>query len=141
MAKLPDLVTVAYQKDLVDYPPLTSRIRFALDTNVLFLFEHHQVANHPDLVTAAYQKDLVTYPSAAELIDQCGKTALLDRLLTRLHKGGHKVSRTCPGLAGEYALLWMKHLLTGLHVSGHKVNTFCLGQDSCSIRLGCAFVT
>jgi len=52
-----------------------------------------QVANHPDLVTAAFEKDNLEYPPAAQLIADCGKMALLDRMLTKLHAGGHKVRR------------------------------------------------
>uniref|UniRef100_A0A061RSK4 Atp-dependent dna helicase ddm1-like n=1 Tax=Tetraselmis sp. GSL018 TaxID=582737 RepID=A0A061RSK4_9CHLO len=47
-------------------------------------------ANHPDLITAAFDNS-VTYPSSDELKQQCGKLQLLDRLLTKLFAGGHKV--------------------------------------------------
>ncbi len=50
-----------------------------------------QVANHPDLVTAEFDKHNLEYPSAKQLIAECGKVALLDRMLTKLHAGGHKV--------------------------------------------------
>ena len=50
-----------------------------------------QVANHPDLVTAEFEKDNLEYPPAEQLIAECGKMALLDRLLTQLHAKGHKV--------------------------------------------------
>lgn len=50
-----------------------------------------QVANHPDLVTAEFDKQNLEYPSAEQLIAECGKVALLDRMLTKLHAGGHKV--------------------------------------------------
>ena len=53
-----------------------------------------QVANHPDLVTAEFDKQNLEYPSAEQLIAECGKVALLDRMLTKLHAGGHKV-RPC----------------------------------------------
>lgn len=49
------------------------------------------MANHPDLVTAAFEKDNLEYPPADQLIADCGKMALLDRLLTKLHAKGHKV--------------------------------------------------
>ncbi len=49
------------------------------------------MANHPDLLTSAFDKDLVEYPPAEQLIAECGKMALLDRLLTQLHTRGHKV--------------------------------------------------
>ena len=52
-----------------------------------------QVANHPDLVTAEFDKQNLEYPSAEQLIAECGKVALLDRMLTKLHAGGHKVHR------------------------------------------------
>lgn len=50
-----------------------------------------QVANHPDLVTAEFDKHNLEYPPADKLIAECGKMALLDRLLSRLHAKGHKV--------------------------------------------------
>lgn len=49
------------------------------------------MANHPDLLTSAFDKDLVEYPPAEQLIAECGKMELLDRLLTHLHQRKHKV--------------------------------------------------
>lgn len=46
--------------------------------------------NHPDLITSALDPSPL-FPSAEELVKQCGKMQLLDRLLTRLKAGGHKV--------------------------------------------------
>ena len=43
-----------------------------------------------DLITAAFE-NTITYPPAEEMIEQCGKMALLDRLLKALRKKGHKV--------------------------------------------------
>ncbi len=49
-----------------------------------------QVCNHPDLITGA-TTGIISYPPKEELIEQCGKLTLLDRLLTQLRKGGHRV--------------------------------------------------
>lgn len=43
-----------------------------------------------DLITSASDGSIV-YPSAEEMVEQCGKLELLDRLLVQLHAGGHKV--------------------------------------------------
>lgn len=51
-----------------------------------------KLCNHPDLIIGPYTKAL-TYPVPGVLIEQCGKFALLDRLLTKLRAGGHKVRR------------------------------------------------
>lgn len=51
-----------------------------------------QVCNHPDLITADTH-DEIDYPPPAELLRQCGKLQLLDRLLTQLQRDGHKVRR------------------------------------------------
>ena len=45
--------------------------------------------NHPDLISSAFTNE-VFYPSAAELVAQCGKLQLLDRLLKKLKAKGHK---------------------------------------------------
>lgn len=57
-------------------------------TNVLMQMRKN--CNHPDLITAALDPSPV-YPSAEELVKQCGKMQLLERLLTRLKTRGHKV--------------------------------------------------
>lgn len=46
--------------------------------------------NHPDLIVGGTDGDYM-YPNPETLIEQCGKFQLLDRLLTRLKAGGHKV--------------------------------------------------
>lgn len=46
--------------------------------------------NHPDLVTSAYSNDHL-FPSSKELMDQCGKLQLLNRLLVKLKAKGHRV--------------------------------------------------
>ncbi|KAK3270878.1 hypothetical protein CYMTET_20748 [Cymbomonas tetramitiformis] len=46
--------------------------------------------NHPDLITSQVDQSL-EYPSPEELVEQCGKFKLLDRLLTQLKARGHKV--------------------------------------------------
>lgn len=48
------------------------------------------MCNHPDLITGA-ASDNQMYPPADELAAACGKLALLERLLTRLRAGGHRV--------------------------------------------------
>mmetsp|Transcript_16682 Transcript_16682/g.36078 ORF Transcript_16682/g.36078 Transcript_16682/m.36078 type:complete len:748 (+) Transcript_16682:1282-3525(+) len=54
------------------------------------LMQMRKICNHPDLITSAFTNDL-DYPTPEELIRECGKMQLLDRLLTRLQAGGHKV--------------------------------------------------
>eukprot|EP00955_Chlamydomonas_euryale_P111468 366068-Chlamydomonas_euryale.AAC.6 len=49
-----------------------------------------KIANHPDLVTGPYSGDEML-PDAEELVRQCGKMQLLERLLKKLHAKGHKV--------------------------------------------------
>lgn len=46
--------------------------------------------NHPDLITGPFSASTV-YPTPKELVEQCGKLALLQRLLDRLKARGHKV--------------------------------------------------
>ena len=54
------------------------------------LMQMRKNCNHHDLIKAAFDGRM-PYPSAEELRSQCGKFQLLDRLLTKLSKGGHKV--------------------------------------------------
>ncbi len=54
------------------------------------LMQMRKNCNHPDLITSAFDPS-PTYPSAAELVQQCGKMQLLDRLLRQLKARGHKV--------------------------------------------------
>jgi len=54
------------------------------------LMQMRKNCNHPDLITGPFSASTV-YPTPEELVEQCGKMALLDRLLTRLKAGGHKV--------------------------------------------------
>jgi ATP-dependent DNA helicase len=46
--------------------------------------------NHPDLLTAAFDGDF-RYPPVNEIVEQCGKFKLLDRLLSKLFARNHKV--------------------------------------------------
>jgi ATP-dependent DNA helicase len=46
--------------------------------------------NHPDLFTSQFG-DSLDYPPVDELVAQCGKLKLLDRLLKHLKDRGHKV--------------------------------------------------
>ncbi|KAG2441560.1 hypothetical protein HXX76_003181 [Chlamydomonas incerta] len=54
------------------------------------IMQLRKVCNHPDLITGA-ASDSHMYPSADELVAACGKLGLLERLLTRLRAGGHRV--------------------------------------------------
>ena len=54
------------------------------------LMQMRKVANHPDLITSQFE-DSLYYPPPDVLVEQCGKMALLDRLLKKLRAKGHKV--------------------------------------------------
>jgi hypothetical protein len=54
------------------------------------LMQMRKVANHPDLLTSQYD-DSLEYPSPDVLVEQCGKMALMHRLLLDLKAKGHKV--------------------------------------------------
>lgn len=54
------------------------------------LMQMRKNCNHPDLITAPFEGGAF-FPSAQELVRECGKMALLDRILSRLLPGGHKV--------------------------------------------------
>lgn len=54
------------------------------------LMQMRKNCNHPDLITSAFSSTL-EYPPPEELVRQCGKMALLDRLLKRLLAADHKV--------------------------------------------------
>ncbi|BDA48761.1 probable global transcription activator SNF2L1 [Coccomyxa sp. Obi] len=54
------------------------------------LMQMRKNCNHPDLITSALDPSPM-FPSAAELLEQCGKMQLLDRLLKHLKARGHKV--------------------------------------------------
>ncbi|GLI64292.1 hypothetical protein VaNZ11_007476, partial [Volvox africanus] len=54
------------------------------------LMQMRKVCNHPDLITGRASGSL-EYPSPSELVAQCGKLALLERLLKHLRAGGHRV--------------------------------------------------
>ncbi|KAK7307542.1 hypothetical protein VNO77_40710 [Canavalia gladiata] len=49
-----------------------------------------KVCNHPDLLHSAFDGSYF-YPSLSEIVEQCGKFQLLDRLLQRLFARNHKV--------------------------------------------------
>ncbi|KAH1157921.1 hypothetical protein AAZX31_11G065700 [Glycine max] len=49
-----------------------------------------KVCNHPDLLESAFD-DSYLYPPLEEIVGQCGKFHLLDRLLQRLFSRNHKV--------------------------------------------------
>ncbi len=54
------------------------------------LMQMRKNCNHPDLITAPFEGSMY-YPPAAQLVADCGKMALLDRLLTKLFAEDHKV--------------------------------------------------
>jgi len=54
------------------------------------LMQMRKNCNHPDLITGDYDGSL-TLPSGETQVEQCGKMRVLDRLLTKLEKKGHKV--------------------------------------------------
>ncbi|GLC76063.1 hypothetical protein PLESTF_001730400 [Pleodorina starrii] len=54
------------------------------------IMQMRKVCNHPDLIMGATSATNM-YPPASELVAQCGKLALLDRLLRELRKEGHRV--------------------------------------------------
>ena len=54
------------------------------------LMQMRKNCNHPDLITGPFSAS-TAYPTPAEMVEQCGKMALLQRLLDRLKAGGHKV--------------------------------------------------
>lgn len=55
------------------------------------LMQMRKCCNHPDLVTAPLGEGGALFPTPEELIADCGKMALLDRLLAELLPKGHKV--------------------------------------------------
>ena len=54
------------------------------------LMQMRKNCNHPDLITAPFTGEL-DYPTPKEMVQQCGKMALLERLLDQLRARGHKV--------------------------------------------------
>lgn len=54
------------------------------------LMQMRKNCNHPDLITGPFDGS-VFFPSPEELVRDCGKMALLDKLLNRLLPEGHKV--------------------------------------------------
>ena len=53
------------------------------------LMQMRKNCNHPDLITAPFDGSIY-FPSPEELVADCGKMALLDRLLNKLLAAGHK---------------------------------------------------
>ena len=54
------------------------------------LMQMRKNCNHPDLVTAAAEGSFL-YPPADQLVAECGKMRLLEKLLNKLLPNGHKV--------------------------------------------------
>lgn len=108
------------------------------------LMQMRKNCNHPDLITSALDPSPM-FPSAAELLAQCGKMQLLDRLLKRLKAGGHKVlifSQVCPTAppllsplipptspCGSLDVIYGLHLhLCGLPMLGDHCHQGCVGH-------------
>jgi len=54
------------------------------------LMQLRKNCNHPDLITGGLDGSIM-FPSADELVEQCGKMQILDRLMKKLRSRGHKV--------------------------------------------------
>ena len=54
------------------------------------LMQMRKNCNHPDLIVGPFDGS-TTFPEPEELIEQCGKFRLMDRILTQLRKKKHKV--------------------------------------------------
>ncbi|GAB4819427.1 hypothetical protein N2152v2_006473 [Parachlorella kessleri] len=54
------------------------------------LMQMRKNCNHPDLITAPFEGSLY-FPPAEELVRDCGKMALMDRLMGKLRAEGHKI--------------------------------------------------
>eukprot|EP00892_Ulva_mutabilis_P009570 jgi/Ulvmu1/6986/UM033_0044.1 len=54
------------------------------------LMQLRKNCNHPDILISEWEPSAI-FPPPDELVAQCGKMQLLDRLLSRLHSKGHKV--------------------------------------------------
>ena len=81
--------------------PTTSVVHITV-RNVLAMLR--RCCNHPYLIEYPLRQADGHLRVDEELVTSCGKLALLDRMLARLHAGGHKV-RACR-----------------LHAGGHKVS-------------------
>ena len=113
------------------------------------LMQMRKNCNHPDLITSALDPSPM-FPSAAELLEQCGKMQLLDRLLKHLKAHGHKVlifsqvSDSSPLFSLEAATshlkscLWMHACLAVLRLACDHVNSCSqdLRQTCPSTRCG-----
>ena len=53
------------------------------------LMQLRKNCNHPDLISGGLDGSIM-FPSAAELVEQCGKFRLLDRIMKKLRQRGHK---------------------------------------------------
>ncbi|CAM6007180.1 unnamed protein product [Sphagnum balticum] len=74
-----------YFEDRSNYPG--AQLKSKLNNVVMQLRKN---CNHPDLFTSQFG-DSLDYPPVDELVAQCGKLKLLDRLLKHLKDRGHKV--------------------------------------------------
>ena len=54
------------------------------------LMQLRKNCNHPDLISGGLDGSIM-FPTPGELIEQCGKFRLLDRVMTKLREKGHKV--------------------------------------------------
>ncbi|CAI5986090.1 unnamed protein product [Closterium sp. NIES-65] len=73
--------------DFLNSTVATSMSRHRLNNVVMQLRKN---CNHPDLLSSQFDGSYV-YPPVEEMVAQCGKLKLLDRLLPQLKSKGHKV--------------------------------------------------
>lgn len=74
-----------YIEDNMQSPGSTLKVRL---NNMLMQLRKN--CNHPDLLTSQFECD-DNWPPVENLVEQCGKLKLLDRLLPHLRDRGHKV--------------------------------------------------
>ncbi|XP_027361856.1 ATP-dependent DNA helicase DDM1 [Abrus precatorius] len=77
-------------KTLGNYLPEKLSIRCAASKLNNLVIQLRKVCNHPDLLDSAFDGSYL-YPPVNEIVEQCGKFHLLDRLLQRLFARNHKV--------------------------------------------------
>lgn len=104
------------------------------------LMQMRKNCNHPDLITSALDPSPM-FPSAAELLEQCGKMQLLDRLLKHLKAHGHKVlifSQVCRSsflsLLNHVSPL-IASIISGTCLSCSHLQTCLFRPLTCAIRM------
>ena len=78
------------------------------------LMQMRKNCNHPDLIQGPFDGSM-TYPEPEELVEQCGKFRLMERLLDQLRPKGHKV------LFFSQMTKMLDLIESYLTVKGHKV--------------------